>query len=49
MLKKLRERFRIGRVIIVADRGMVSQKAIADLTEHEMNTFWVVGCASRTK
>jgi hypothetical protein len=44
----LRERFKIGRVVIVADRGMVSQKTIAELTEHKTAPFdYILGCRMR--
>jgi arginine repressor len=48
VIAKLRERFRINRVIVVADRGMVSQRAIKILTEHEKAPFdYVLGCRMR--
>jgi hypothetical protein len=44
----LRERFRIGQVIVVADRGMISAKTISLLTEHETAPFdYVLGCRMR--
>jgi hypothetical protein len=48
VIAKLRERFRINRVIVVADRGMISQRAINILTEHEKAPFdYVLGCRMR--
>jgi hypothetical protein len=44
----LRERFRIGQVIVVADRGMISAQTISLLTEHETAPFdYVLGCRMR--
>jgi hypothetical protein len=44
----LRERFRIGRVIVVADRGMISAQTISRLTEEETAPFdYVLGCRMR--
>jgi hypothetical protein len=48
VIAKLRERFRINRVIVVADRGMISQRSIKILTEHEEAPFdYVLGCRMR--
>lgn len=48
IITKLRERFRIGRIIVVADRGMISQRAIKILTEHEEYPLdYVLGCRMR--
>lgn len=48
MIGKLRERFRVGRIIVVADRGMVSQRAIQLLTEHEESPLdYILGCRMR--
>ena len=48
MIAKLRERFQIGRVVVVADRGMISQDAIALLTEHATLPFdFILGCRMR--
>lgn len=48
MIKKLRERFRIKRVIIVADRGMISKGTIEDLTEGESAPYgYILGCRIR--
>ncbi len=48
MIAKLRERFQIGRVVVVADRGMISKDAIALLTEHATLPFdFILGCRMR--
>jgi hypothetical protein len=48
VITKLRERFRIGRIIVVADRGMISKRAIKILTEHEDCPLdYVLGCRMR--
>lgn len=48
MIKKLRERFRIGRVIVVADRGMISKDTIALLEGHAEAPFdFILGCKMR--
>ena len=48
VIAKLRERFRIGRVIVVADRGMISKRAIKLLTDHEEAPFeYILGCRMR--
>jgi hypothetical protein len=44
----LRERFRIRRVTVVADRGMISRDTITMLTEHQDAPFdYVLGCRMR--
>jgi transposase len=44
----LRERFRIRRVTVVADRGMISRDTITMLTEHPQASFdYVLGCRMR--
>jgi hypothetical protein len=44
----LRERFAIGRVVIVADRGMISAGTIRLLTGHETAPFdYILGCRLR--
>jgi hypothetical protein len=44
----LRERFAIGRVVVVADRGMISRETIRLLTEHDQAPFdYVLGCRMR--
>ncbi len=48
MINKLRERFRIKRVIIVADRGMISKGTIDDLSEGESGSYeYILGCRMR--
>lgn len=48
MIAKLRERFRVRRVIVVADRGMISKRTIALLTQHEEAPFdYILGCRMR--
>jgi hypothetical protein len=48
MIKKLRERFRIKRVIIVADRGMISKGTMDDLTGCEGAPYgYILGCRMR--
>lgn len=48
MIKKLRERFRIGRVTVVADRGMISKDTIALLEDHAASPFdFILGCKMR--
>ncbi len=48
MIAKLRERFHIGRVVVVADRGMISKDAVALLTGHATLPFdFILGCRMR--
>jgi hypothetical protein len=48
MIKKLRERFRIRRAIVVADRGMISKDTIALLEDHADAPFdFILGCKMR--
>jgi hypothetical protein len=48
MIKKLRERFCIGRVVVVADRGMISKDTIALLEGHAQAPFdFILGCKMR--
>ena len=48
VIAQLRERFRIGRAVIVADRGMMSQRTLRTLQEHEDAPFdYVLGCRMR--
>ena len=45
---RLRERFRVRRAIIVADRGMVAQATLVLLTEHAEAPFdYILGCRMR--
>lgn len=44
----LRERFKIGRAVVVADRGMISQETVKLLAGHETAPFdYVLGCKLR--
>ena len=48
MIEKMRERFRIRRVIVVADRGMISQGAIKQLEDSERAPYeYILGCRMR--
>lgn len=48
MIKKLRERFRIGRAVVVADRGMISKDTISLLQDHAQAPFdFILGCRMR--
>jgi hypothetical protein len=48
VITKLRERFRIGRVVVVADRAMMAQKTTKALAEHKSAPFdYVLGCRMR--
>ena len=48
VITKLRERFRIGRVVVVADRAMMAQKTVKALSEHKSAPFdYVLGCRMR--
>jgi len=48
MVAKLRERFRIGRVCVVADRGMIARDTLAYLTGHDSPWDYILGCRLRT-
>jgi hypothetical protein len=48
VVEKLRERFEIGRVIVVCDRGMASEKNLALLAEdRDAPMDYIVGCRMR--
>lgn len=48
IVAKMRERFQIRRVIVVADRGMISQEAISSLTDHPQTPYdYILGCRMR--
>jgi transposase len=48
VIRVLRERFQIGRVSVVADRGMISKDSIKLLTEDEKAPFdYILGCRMR--
>jgi hypothetical protein len=49
-IAKLRERFAIGRVIVVADRGMISKKSIQMLEAHPTQPLdFILGCRMRNQ
>ncbi|MGE5769197.1 MAG: IS1634 family transposase [Betaproteobacteria bacterium] len=48
MVAKLRERFCIGRVCVVADRGMIARDTLAYLTGHDTPWDYILGCRLRT-
>lgn len=43
VVTKLRERFRIGRILVVADQGMMNQKMITFLTSHASPWEYILG------
>ena len=48
VIKKFREHFKIGRVSVVADRGMMGKDAIKLLTEDEHSPYdFILGCRMR--
>jgi len=47
VVDRLRERFRIGSICIVADRGMISKATIAELQEKERNVRFILGARLR--
>jgi len=47
MVGKLRERFRIRRVIVVADRGMMGKESLKLLTERKPPYDYILGCRMR--
>lgn len=48
MIQKMRQRFRIRKVIVVADRGMISQGAIKQLEDPEHAPYgYILGCRMR--
>ena len=48
MIEKLRQRFRIRRAVVVADRGMISKTTIALLQDHADAPFdFILGCRMR--
>src|SRR6202790_3085005 len=46
VMDRLRQRFAIGRVCIVADRGMISAEAIAGLEERQLE--YILGARERS-
>ncbi|MBW2593047.1 MAG: transposase [Deltaproteobacteria bacterium] len=47
IVERLKKRFNIGRVCIVADRGMISSKTIAALESPTNQTFYILGARMR--
>jgi transposase len=48
VVEKLRERFKIGKAVVVADRGMMSQETLKLLAGHQTAPFdYVLGCKLR--
>jgi hypothetical protein len=48
MIRKLRERFHIGRIVVVADRGMISHDTVQMLTGDAEAPFdFILGCRMR--
>lgn len=48
MVAKMRERFRIRRVIVVADRGMISKRSLQLLIDHKTAPYdYILGCRMR--
>jgi hypothetical protein len=48
LISRLRTRFRIGRVLVVADRGVIAASTIALLAEHAIAPFdFILGCTLR--
>lgn len=47
VVNRLRQRFRVRRVIMVADRGMISAKTIAALESKEMDCDYILGARMR--
>jgi len=47
MITKMRTRFRIGRIIIVADRGMMEKKSLELLTSGQTPYDYILGCRMR--
>jgi transposase len=47
MIAKLRTRIKIGRVVVVADRGMMEKKSLQLLTEGKTPYDYILGCRMR--
>ena len=47
MITKMRTRFRIGRVVVVADRGMMGKKSLELLTAGKTPYDYILGCRMR--
>jgi hypothetical protein len=48
VVNRLRQRFRVGRVSIVADRGMISAKTLAALESEELDCAYILGARMRS-
>lgn len=48
VVNRLRQRFRVGRVSIVADRGMISASTIAALESEELDCDYILGARMRS-
>ena len=48
VVNRLRQRFRVRRVCLVADRGMISAKTIAALESEEMDCDYILGARMRS-
>jgi hypothetical protein len=49
MIAKMRTRFKIGRVVVVADRGMMGKKSLELLTEGKTPYDYILGCRMRKR
>jgi len=47
MIAKMRTRFKIGRIVVVADRGMMGKKSLELLTEGKTPYDYILGCRMR--
>lgn len=48
MVAKMRERFQIRRVVVVADRAMLSERGICSLSDHQEAPYeYILGCRMR--
>jgi hypothetical protein len=47
MIAKMRTRFKIGRVVVVADRGMMGKKSLQLLTRGDAPYDYILGCRMR--
>jgi hypothetical protein len=48
MVKRMRERFRLREITVVADRGMVSQKSLAAFEGSDPPVGYIIGVRMRT-
>jgi transposase len=49
VVDRLKSRFAIGRVCIVADRGMISQETVADLEKDQRRWLYILGVRMRSQ